>query len=106
MALDTTLGVRLAALLILHTRFEPAEILKDLAAKKVTVFPGGPTMYTAINHSPGVEAHDLRSLKFCGSGSAALPREVQQRFMELTGCSLVEGWGMTERVRCVCQVPT
>jgi long-chain acyl-CoA synthetase len=96
LSVNMLLGVRLAALLILHTRFEPADILKDLAGKKVTVFPGVPTMYTAINHFPGVEAYDLRSLKFCGSGGAPLPREVHQRFMELTGCSLVEGWGMTE----------
>ena len=53
-------------------------------------------MYTAINHFPGVEQFDLRALKYCGSGGAPLPVEVHQRFMQLTGCSLSEGWGMTE----------
>ena len=53
-------------------------------------------MYTAINQFPGVEQFDLRSLKYCGSGGAPLPAEVHQRFMQLTGCSLAEGWGMTE----------
>ena len=96
LSVNMLLGVRLAATLVLHTRFEPEAVLKDLAAKKVTVFCGVPTMYTAINHFPGVEAFDLRSLKFCGSGGAPLPREVHQRFLELTGCSLAEGWGMTE----------
>ena len=60
------------------------------------LFPGVPTMYTAINHFPGVEQFDLRALKYCGSGGAPLPVEVHQRFMQLTGCSLSEGWGMTE----------
>ncbi|MEP7300799.1 MAG: AMP-binding protein [Caldimonas sp.] len=39
---------------------------------------------------------DLSSLKYCGSGGAPLPLEVAQRFRELTGCPLSEGWGMTE----------
>jgi long-chain acyl-CoA synthetase len=39
---------------------------------------------------------DLRALKFCGSGGAPLPVEVAQRFFDLTGCYLNEGWGMTE----------
>ncbi len=96
LSVNMLLGVRLGALQILHTRFDPAAILKDLADKKVTVFPGVPTMYTALNHFPGVEQFDLRSLKFCGSGGAPLPVEVHQRFLQLTGCSLAEGWGMTE----------
>ena len=96
LSVSMLLGVRLGATQILHTRFEPEPILKDLAAKKVTVFPGVPTMYTAINHFPGVEQFDLRALKYCGSGGAPLPVEVHQRFMQLTGCSLSEGWGMTE----------
>jgi long-chain acyl-CoA synthetase len=96
LSVNMLLGVALGATQVLHTRFEPEAILKDLAAKKVSVFPGVPTMYTALNHFPGVEQHDLRALKFCGSGGAPLPVEVQQRFMQLTGCLLTEGWGMTE----------
>ena len=96
LSVNMLLGVRLAATLILHTRFEPEPVLRDLSGKQVTVFCGVPTMFTAINHFPGVEGHDLSSLKFCGSGGAPLPREVHQRFLALTGCSLAEGWGMTE----------
>jgi long-chain acyl-CoA synthetase len=96
LSVNMLLGVSLGATQVLHTRFDPAAVLKDLADKKVTVFPGVPTMYTAINHFPGVEQFDLRALKFCGSGGAPLPVEVHQRFLQLTGCSLAEGWGMTE----------
>jgi long-chain acyl-CoA synthetase len=35
-------------------------------------------------------------LKGAISGAAALPREVQTRFQELTGAQLVEGYGLTE----------
>jgi long-chain acyl-CoA synthetase len=96
LSVNMLLGVRLGATQILHTRFEPEAILKDLSAKKVTVFPGVPTMYTALNNFPGVEKYDLRALRYCGSGGAPLPAEVHQRFLQLTGCSLTEGWGMTE----------
>ena len=53
-------------------------------------------MFTGLINHPGVEKHDLRSLKYCGSGGAPLPLEVAQSFTKLTGCPLSEGWGMTE----------
>ncbi len=96
LSVNMLLPIRLGACALLHIRFEPEAVLKDLAGKKVTVFPGVPTMYTALNHFPDVARYDLKSLKFCGSGGAPLPAEVHQRFLELTGCSLGEGWGMTE----------
>lgn len=89
-------GLRLGAEIVLHTRFDADAVLKDLAAKKITVFPGVPTMYTAILNHPDIGSYDLSSLKFCGSGGAPLPVEVNQRFQKATGCSLLEGWGMTE----------
>jgi long-chain acyl-CoA synthetase len=96
LSVNMLLGIRLGALNVLHTRFDLAAVLKDLGEKRITVFCGVPTMYSAINNAPGVETLDLRSLKFCGSGGAPLPVEVYQRFLALTGCSLGEGWGMTE----------
>jgi long-chain acyl-CoA synthetase len=53
-------------------------------------------MYVAINNFPGVEHYDLKSIRACVSGAAGLPVEVQQRFMELTGAKLVEGYGLSE----------
>jgi long-chain acyl-CoA synthetase len=53
-------------------------------------------MYVAIINHPGVENLDLSSIKWCASGGAPLPLEVQQRFQDISGCRLAEGWGMTE----------
>ena len=89
-------GIRGAAEVILHARFDAEAVLKDVATQKVTCFPGVPTMFTAIINHPGIENFDLKSLKYCGSGGAPLPLEVAQRFAQLTGCPLSEGWGMTE----------
>src|SRR3546814_20021425 len=40
--------------------------------------------------------YDLSSLKFCASGGAPLPAEVQDKFENITGCKMIKGWGMTE----------
>ncbi len=90
------LGVSLGAELILHPRFDPAAVAKDIALKKVTVFPGVPTMHVALLSLPDIENYDLTSLKFCSSGGAPLPVAVQQRFQTITGALLTEGWGMSE----------
>ena len=90
------LGLRIGAELVLHTRFDVDAVVKDIANKKITSFPGVPTMYVAIINYPDIEKVDVSSLKWCASGGAPLPLEVQQRFQEITGCRLAEGWGMTE----------
>ena len=90
------LGVRIGAQLVLHARFDLDAVMADLQDKRISVFPGVPTMYTAVTQHPKASQMDLRSLKFCGSGGAPLPAEVAQRFFGLTGCKLNEGWGMTE----------
>jgi long-chain acyl-CoA synthetase len=89
-------GVRLGALLVLHPRFDVDAVIKDLIDKKISLFAGVPTMYMAMSAHPRVIAGELKSLQFCGSGGAPLPVEVANRFVELTGCKLNEGWGMTE----------
>jgi long-chain acyl-CoA synthetase len=89
-------GLRLGALLVLHARFDLDAVMKELVAKKITVFAGVPTMFTAMVNHPQISAPNLKSLKFCGSGGAPLPAEIEHRFFELTGCHLNEGWGMTE----------
>ncbi len=61
-----------------------------------TVFPAVPTMYVAFNNFPNVQAYGVSSIRACISGAAGLPVEVQQRFQELTGGKLVEGYGLTE----------
>ncbi|MFT3799911.1 MAG: long-chain fatty acid--CoA ligase [Burkholderiaceae bacterium] len=90
------LGVRVAAMIVQHVRFDPKAALRDIADKKLTLFCGVPTMFTALIGDPETPNHDLHSLKLCNSGGAPLPVEVGQRFNEVTGTWLAEGWGMTE----------
>lgn len=90
------LAVRLAATSVLHLRFDPERALAAIAEKRVTVFFGVPTMFTALNACASMESTDLRSLRFCNSGGAPLPGEVGDRFRNSTGHAVLEGWGMTE----------
>jgi long-chain acyl-CoA synthetase len=90
------LCVRLGAEMILHPRFDLEAVVKDLAGKKVTIFMGVPTMFAGLLAYPGLGEIDLTSLKYCGSGGAPLPLEIQERFQAVTGCNVNEGWGMTE----------
>ena len=96
LSVNMILGLRIGAELVLHTRFEVGPVVKDIVDKKITCMPGVPTMFVAIINMPGVEKMDLSSLRFCSSGGAPLPLAVQQKFQDLVGCRLTEGWGMTE----------
>ena len=73
-------------------------LLREIQRCKVTVLPGVPSLYAAINDDPGVQAgkYDLRSIEVCLSGAAGLPPEVQMDFQRITGGRLVEGYGLTE----------
>ncbi|MDR7612346.1 MAG: long-chain fatty acid--CoA ligase [Armatimonadota bacterium] len=82
--------------LVLLPRFQVDMVLQAIARYRPQIFPGVPTIYTALISHPQVRRYDLRSISACISGAAPLPVEVQTRFEELTGGRLVEGYGLTE----------
>ncbi len=96
MTVVMNLSISAGAEIIMHPRFEIEPVLKDITNKKPTLFHGVPTMYTAINNYPKLSDYDLSSIKYCLSGGAPLPVEVKQNFEKLSGCKLVEGYGLTE----------
>jgi len=74
------------------------DLLGSINKHKPTIFPGVPALYVAINNNPDVISgkYDIKSIKICVSGSAPLLRETKQKFEQLTGGKLVEGFGLTE----------
>jgi long-chain acyl-CoA synthetase len=89
-------GLYLGAEIVLVPRFKLAEVLQIIDRDKPTVFLGVPMIYAAINNFDELEKYDLSSLQDCISGGDALPVEVKLKFEELTGCVLVEGYGLSE----------
>ena len=96
-----TVGMLLAfalggELVVVPNPRETLHVMEVLQREKITLYPGVPAMYIAIINHPKVVDYDLRSVKVCLSGSAALPVEVAQKWEEITGGKLVEGFGMSE----------
>ncbi len=82
--------------IVMLPRFEVEAALKVIETKKPTFMAGVPTMYTAFNGAVAKQPRNLSSIRNCISGGAPLPLEVKQRFEQVTGCHLVEGYGLTE----------
>lgn len=98
--------IRLAGTIIMLPRFELGQVVKTIHRKRPTLFPAVPTIYTAINHYKKLERYDLSSIKYCISGGAPLPLEIKRDFEKLTGCTLVEGYGLSETSPVACCNPT
>ncbi|MGD6802501.1 long-chain-fatty-acid--CoA ligase [Rossellomorea aquimaris] len=82
--------------MVLLPKFDAETTLKTIQKQKPTLFPGAPTIYIGLLNHPNLKKYDLSSIDSCISGSAPLPVEVQQKFEEVTGGKLVEGYGLTE----------
>jgi long-chain acyl-CoA synthetase len=91
-----TVAIYIGAEIIALPRFELVPVLKTIQARKPTIFPAVPTIYNAIMHHPDRADYDLSSIKFCFSGGAPLPVEVKEAFERVTGCTLIEGYGLSE----------
>ncbi|MCM3611424.1 long-chain-fatty-acid--CoA ligase [Planococcus sp. MERTA32b] len=82
--------------MVLLPKFDPETALKTINKQKPTLFPGAPTLYIGLMNHPDIKKYDLSSISACLSGSAPLPVEVQEKFENITGGRLVEGYGLTE----------
>jgi long-chain acyl-CoA synthetase len=89
-------AIAAGATLSLLPRFDAAQTLELLASHKVTIFAGVPTMYSTLLAAPDRSAHDVSGLRICVSGGAALPVEVLRQFEDAFGCTVLEGYGLSE----------
>jgi long-chain acyl-CoA synthetase len=82
--------------IVIMPRFVLDDAMKLIDKTRPTVMPGVPTMFIAMLNHPGLGSFDLSSLKYCVSGGAPLPVDIKERFEKLTGCKVVEGYGLSE----------
>ncbi|MEH7094705.1 AMP-binding protein [Neobacillus vireti] len=90
------LSIKMACKMILLPKFDALTTLKTIHKQRPTLFPGAPTIYIGLLNHPDLKKFDLSSIDSCISGSAPLPAEIQQKFEEITGGKLVEGYGLSE----------
>jgi long-chain acyl-CoA synthetase len=89
-------AISVGASLSLLPRFDPRQALALLAEHRATVFVGVPTMYGALLAVPDRDGYDLSALRVSISGGAAMPVEVLRQFEKAFGCTVLEGYGLSE----------
>jgi len=81
---------------ILVPKPQPDPLLDAIIKFKPTFAPLVPTMFIGMIGSPRIKNADMTSIRASFSGSAPLPVEVIREFEELTGATIIEGYGLTE----------
>ncbi len=78
-----------------HEKFTADKILRQIEKYRITSFCAPPTVYRFLIHED-FSHYDLSSLRYCCTAGEALNPAVFDKFKELTGISLMEGFGQTE----------
>ncbi|MDX1609806.1 MAG: AMP-binding protein [Halofilum sp. (in: g-proteobacteria)] len=82
-------------LLITNPRDIPT-FVKTLKAERFTAMTGVNTLYNALLHNEDFRKLDFSSLKLAVGGGMAVQRAVAERWQEVTGLVLIQGYGLTE----------
>jgi len=78
-----------------HEKFHAADMLKQMEKYHVTSFCAPPTVYRFMILED-FSKFDLSSLRYCCTAGEALNPAVFDKFYELTGLNIYEGFGQTE----------
>ncbi len=91
------MGTRLGGMNILipNPRDIPG-LVKTLSKHKFNLFPAVNTLYNGLLNHPEFASLDFSGLKLCNGGGMAVQRAVNDRWQQVTGKSIVEGYGLSE----------
>ncbi|MBR0830785.1 long-chain fatty acid--CoA ligase [Bradyrhizobium manausense] len=91
------LGVRSGGtnLLIPNPR-DMAGFVKELQKYQVSFFPAVNTLYNGLLNTPGFDKLDFSKLKISNGGGMATQKAVAEKWLKTTGCTLSEGYGLSE----------
>jgi len=90
-------GARLGAMNILVPN--PRDIpgfIKTLKAYKVNMFPAVNTLFNALANDPEFAKLDFSELVISNGGGMAVQQATAERWLKITGCPVVEGYGLSE----------
>ncbi|MGI4719549.1 MAG: long-chain-fatty-acid--CoA ligase [Janthinobacterium lividum] len=90
-------GMRTGALniLIVNPRDIPG-FIKELGKYKVNMMPAVNTLYNALVNHPDFASLDFSGLKVCNGGGMAVQKAVNDKWKQVTGTSIIEGYGLSE----------
>ena len=78
-----------------HQKFTADKIMRKIEQYHITSLCAPPTVYRFMIHED-FSKYDLSSLRYCCTAGEALNPAVYDKFFELTGIRLMEGFGQTE----------
>jgi len=77
-------------------RFDMEAFLDLIERDRVTILPMAPPVILGLASYPGLATRDLSSLRWCLVAAAPSSAELQRRGSEVLGCTVIQGYGMTE----------
>lgn len=89
------MGIGSHTILITNARDLPS-VMKAFKDYKISLMTGVNTLFNALLNHKDFAGLDFSSLKITVGGGMAVQRAVAEKWHKLTGCPLVEGYGMTE----------
>jgi HIP---CoA ligase len=85
------------ATIVPHAVFDVVPVMERVAAERITMLPGPPTVFQSILNHPDFASFDLSSLRLSVTGAAIVPVDVIRRMRdELRFDTVVTGYGLTE----------
>jgi long-chain acyl-CoA synthetase len=90
------LGIAIGAELVLLPRMDLKQLMATILKRRPTVLPGVPTLYTAVSGAAELAHKQLSFIKYCVSGGAPIAEEAALHFEQVSGCKIVEGYGLSE----------
>lgn len=78
-----------------HEKFHADDLLRQIEKFHITSFCAPPTIYRFLVRED-LSRYDLSSLRYCCTAGEALNAAVYEKFLQLTGIRLMEGFGQTE----------
>ena len=91
------LGMRTGALNILIPN--PRDMkgtVKELAKYRINIFPGVNTLFNGLANQPDFAKLDFSGLAITNGGGMAVQEAVAKRWLAITGCPIIEGYGLSE----------
>ncbi|MFK0275656.1 long-chain fatty acid--CoA ligase [Ensifer sp. NPDC090286] len=70
--------------------------VKELSKHRTNIFPGLNTLFNALMNNAEFQKLDFSSLMLTFGGGMAIQRPVAERWKQMTGCSIAEGYGLSE----------